>query len=444
MQHRDDGHGPLIADDIALDHEGRFETRAVLADATELDIEVEEMGATIGEVRASAADLLSPSGANLEPHIARLKFHAIDEKGAPVAGAAIWAEASPRDRVAPRFTSNRADGSYVAQCMPTGTDIGGRAELRMLASSAWEIVAACKERLPCVKRADAMAADSEIELVMPLADVAAPSISGTVTFNNEPVVRAQILISGEMRLSTFGAPAATHARGETDQHGKFTIPYPHSFPVSLSAVGGTSPEPHTSADGATQIHARALLRGVMPGSGSIELRMVPEHWLRFDVTTEGIGSRLQSGGSVQCVAFNRATREIRSSESYWLPGAILAGSGVYDVYVSLPSCNGFGRTNFELTRENDGEVAVVVRPARWIEGRVLDAKGAPVAGVRVIALASWPSEVAEILGSDVTDARGAFRVLTSDANAELVVRRDANELARAKCRVGAPVELRLP
>jgi hypothetical protein len=394
--------------------DGSFAMAAVLGEALPpfVHLEVNDQQGVIAVLRTATSDLISAQGAKLHVGLVPFECSIVDDEGKPV----------PRADIVTVFSNSSADATPVH----ARSNSSGAATLKMAAGEI-ELVANAKDHATRVARTTVVPGAPAFEIVLRRL-MSTDTVVGRVLLpNGEPASHAELIAIPATVHPNFAGGSAF--QGKTNERGELQLRAACNTDLPWIASGfehGLMSPPRVARTGEP-----------------LELELVAFGSLRVDIDLDGAAGPFHSG-EIEGVVYSHARdRTTTPTPIGNYVHEFCAMPGEYDIFVRVPSCDRYAQTTVTVHAGEHAQTSVTTQPARWIDGRVLDAQGRPVANLRVIAHSSWPDAVARALGSAITDGDGRFRALTNadDARIEVCASAESGELHPAH--VGEPLTVEL-
>lgn len=396
------------------DETGWFEQAArVPAGVDVLRLSVAVDGRTAALFDAPLEQLTSSSGIDLFVELCELRLFVRDANGAPLSGAELRAAA---------FDSDPDDFPPVA-----ASDERGEVRLALPAAD-YELCLGKPGYCSRVEHLQLPPQGAELELALDALAAEHEYFGVVIDDAGAPVERAFVALAPRTYIEELSVAGTDGLR--TDAQGEFRLRACSSAELELTAFHrefGLSAPLVVRADGIRLV---------------VQLRRTGK--LEVDVLTDALPGEFRDG-ALEYVLAPTDGREPISGVAYQAPftvGELPAGD--YDVYVTLPGMRACAVGFASVEANRSSQALLAAQGASWLEGRVLDADGAALGYLDVIALDAWPETAAQVLLWSRTDREGRFHVLSPRATARLSVRDDEGELSSHSASAGEALELRLP
>jgi hypothetical protein len=388
---------------------GAFELRAALDEpGTELLAAVEFECPPGHPIHAGAdvslATLASDSGAQIDVFVSVLRMRIVDERGNPIGDAV--ASAASATWSPPRFLeSARSAGD-------------GALELAV-ASGPVLLWLHAPDHASRLERIDADESLVELEIALRRLE-GRDRIFGVVALDDgRPVEGADVVFAP--RLAARSVVPLALLNVNTDARGEFQTLLAGNQEFELFARHsryGQSRRFAVQHDGSTHF-----------------LRVQPAGKLRVDLATDALPGPFRSG-NVEFVVVSADGFEREQGLRRSLPFDVGPLSpGDYEVFALVPGFDACAAGRGHVSSGERTEVQLSARAASWVVGQVVDARGAPLAGLRVVAvIEGW--RAAEDISTAITDAAGRFRVFSPTLEPRLNVYDSDGLLATRRASVG--------
>ncbi|MEE8467351.1 MAG: hypothetical protein V3T22_02790 [Planctomycetota bacterium] len=341
---------------------------------------------------AVSRDLLLDDEALIQVALARLEVHVRDLAGVAISGARVHLV---------RFGAGAFDTGGSVEPATEGSilcDARGRASAE-LQTGAWEMCVSAPGYAPRVLERDLPSGQVTSRIEACLQRLGAEDLvrGQVLSARGKPVAGAWVTARPPSRSAALTEQVATATR--TDAKGRFELP------LELDAL--------TVLEAEHPLHGRVEQSPIAPGFRAASLRFRPRYPLKVGVVLGEAGGPAL-GGVVLYALIDRAG-ELCASGTGEAP-LIVQGLeiGEYELFVASPRAGAGGRRAVRVTAPDRGNPARgTIRLDAWptTQGVVLDAEGAPLPGLIVVAdMGDWPAAIAFECGRTVTDGAGRFQL----------------------------------
>ncbi len=396
------------------DETGWFEQAArVPAGVDVLRLSVAVDGRTAALFDAPLEQLTSPSGIELFVELCELRLFVRDASGAPLPGAEVRAAA---------FDSDPDNFPPVA-----ASDEHGEVRLALPAAD-YELCVGKSGYCSRVEHLQLPPQGVEFELALDALAAEHEFFGVVIDDAGAPVERAFVALAPRTYIEELSAAGINGQR--TDSQGEFRLRACSSAELELTAFHrefGLSAPLAVRADG-----IRLVVQ--LQRTGKLEV----------DVLTDALPGEFRDG-ALEYVLASTDGREPISGVAYQAPFSVdELRAGDYDVYVTVPGMRACAVGFARVEANRSSQALLAAQRASRLGGRVLDADGAALGHVDVIALDAWPEAAAQVLLWSRTDRDGRFHVLCPRTPARWSVRDERGELGSHAASAGESLELRLP